>query len=44
MMSDGEAITVGENERQPPYVRAVSKQILLGLDFLHGLGIIHGGE
>jgi serine/threonine-protein kinase SRPK3 len=42
--SDGEAITVREKARQATDVRVVSKQILLGLDFIHGLGIIHGGE
>ena len=43
-MSDGEAVNVKEKARQATDVRAVSKQILLGLDFIHGLGIIHGGE
>lgn len=44
MMSDGEVMTVREKPRQASYVRAISKQILLGLDFLHELGIIHCGK
>lgn len=43
MMSDGEAMTVRENPRCSGYVREISKQILLGLDFLHDQGLIHGG-
>lgn len=43
MMSDGEAMTVRENPRCSGYVREVSKQILLGLNYLHGQGLIHGG-
>lgn len=43
MISDGEVMTVQENPRQANYVRAISKQILLGLDYLHKIGIIHGG-
>lgn len=44
MMSDGAEMTVREKPRPASYVRAISKQILLGLDFLHELGIIHGGK
>lgn len=44
MMSDGEMITMRRKPHQADYVRAISEQILLGLDFLHGLGIIHGGR
>ncbi|KAK9357847.1 kinase-like domain-containing protein [Lipomyces starkeyi] len=41
MMSDGEAMTIRGKPRQVSYVRAISKQILLGLDFIHKRGIIH---
>ena len=44
MMSDGESMTVRDIPRQSSYVRAISQQILLGLDFLHGIGVIHGGK
>ena len=43
MLSDGEVMTVREKLRHPGYVREISKQILQGLDFMHGLGLIHGG-
>jgi serine/threonine-protein kinase SRPK3 len=43
MMSDGEAMTVRENPRYPGYVREISNQILLGLDYLHDQGLVHGG-
>lgn len=43
MMSDGEAMTIREKPRYPGYVREISKQILLGLNYLHGQGLIHGG-
>lgn len=41
MISDGEGMTVSGTLHPADYVRAVSKQILFGLDFLHKLGIIH---
>lgn len=44
MISDGEGMTVSGTLHPADYVRAVSKQILFGLDFLHKLGIIHCGR
>ena len=44
MMSGGESMTVRGIPRQSSYVWAISQQILLGLDFLHGIGVIHGGK
>lgn len=44
MISDGEVISVTRKPRQAAYVRAISKQILLGVDFLHKLGIAHCGR
>ncbi|PGH34401.1 CMGC/SRPK protein kinase [[Emmonsia] crescens] len=41
MISDGEIMSVNGRPHQAAYVRAISKQVLLGLDFLHRLGIIH---
>ncbi|OJD14707.1 CMGC/SRPK protein kinase [Emergomyces pasteurianus Ep9510] len=41
MISDGEIMSVSGRPHQAAHVRAISKQILLGLDFLHNLGIIH---
>lgn len=43
MLSDGEAMTVRKRPRDANYIREVSRQILLGLDFLHDRGLIHGG-
>lgn len=43
MVSDGEAMTIREKPRYSGYIREVSLQILLGLDFLHDSGLIHGG-
>jgi serine/threonine-protein kinase SRPK3 len=44
MISDGEAMTVTGKLHEVNYVRAISKQVLLGLDFLHTLGIVHCGR
>lgn len=44
MVSDGEGMTITGKPHQAAYVRSISKQILLGLDFLHTLGIIHCGR
>ena len=44
MMSDGESLTVRGIPHQSNYVQAISQQILLGLDFLHKIGVIHGGK
>ncbi|KAF9890044.1 hypothetical protein FE257_006724 [Aspergillus nanangensis] len=41
MVSDGEEMTVNRKPHQAAYVQSISKQILLGLDFLHTLGIAH---
>lgn len=44
MISDGKEMTLTGARHQADYVRNVSKQILLGLDFLHRSHIIHCGE
>ncbi|KAL4890865.1 serine protein kinase [Aspergillus ambiguus] len=41
MISDGGAMTTTGNPHEAGYVQAVSRQLLLGLDFLHQLGIVH---
>lgn len=43
MISDGAAMTVSGSPREVGYIRAVSRQLLLGLDFLHQSGIVHCG-
>ncbi|KAJ5931525.1 hypothetical protein N7516_006014 [Penicillium verrucosum] len=42
MMSDGEAITIRGKARNVSFVRAVSTQIILGLDFLYQNNMIYG--
>ncbi|PWY63312.1 serine protein kinase [Aspergillus eucalypticola CBS 122712] len=41
MISDGEAMTISGNPQDAGYLRAISRQLLLGLDFLHQSGIVH---
>ncbi|RAH57039.1 serine protein kinase [Aspergillus piperis CBS 112811] len=41
MISDGAAMTVSGSPREVSYIRAISRQLLLGLDFLHQSGIVH---
>ncbi|KAL5044238.1 hypothetical protein BDW71DRAFT_199109 [Aspergillus fruticulosus] len=41
MISDGEGMTVNAKPHQAAYVQSISKQILLGLEFLHTLDIVH---
>lgn len=43
MMSDGDAMTVRRRPRHLGYIREVSRQILLGLSYIHDHGLIHGG-
>ncbi|OJZ87272.1 hypothetical protein ASPFODRAFT_59710 [Aspergillus luchuensis CBS 106.47] len=43
MISDGAALTVSGSPREVSYIRAISRQLLLGLDFLHQSGIVHCG-
>lgn len=43
LISDGQVMTIRKKPRYANYVRTVSKQILLGLDFLHERAIIHSG-
>lgn len=43
MISDGEAMTISGNPQEAGYLRAISRQLLLGLDFLHQSGIVHCG-
>lgn len=44
MISDGEVMTIRGKPRNAGFVRAVSKQIILGLDFLHQNNMVHGGN
>ena len=44
MISDGMALTITEVPHQAEYVQNNSRQLLLGLDFLHQSGIVHCGE
>ncbi|GAQ37554.1 serine protein kinase [Aspergillus niger] len=41
MTSDGAAMTISGSPREVGYIRAISRQLLLGLDFLHQSGIVH---
>lgn len=44
MQSDGQAINVRNRPRNANYIRIISEQIVLGLDFLHKSGLIHCGK
>lgn len=44
MISDGEAITASGILHQAGYVQTISRQLLLGLDFLHQSDIVHCGK
>lgn len=44
MLSDGQVMTIRRQPRNAGYVREISKQILLGLDFLHETNLIHSGS
>lgn len=44
MLSDGEAMTITSQPRDANFVLSISKQIILGLDFLHKSGLIHCGK
>lgn len=44
MFSDAQLINDEFEKRQAKYVRDLGSRILLGLDFLHAIGIIHGGQ
>lgn len=44
MISDGNAMTATGKVRETDYIQAASRQILLGHDFLHAVGIIHCGK
>ncbi|OJJ88526.1 uncharacterized protein ASPGLDRAFT_63395 [Aspergillus glaucus CBS 516.65] len=44
IISDAEIGDPFTPPRQPCYVQTVSKQVLLGLDFLHAIDIIYGGK
>ncbi|KAJ5360053.1 hypothetical protein N7517_009244 [Penicillium concentricum] len=41
MMSDGEAMTYRKKARNVMFVRNISTQIIIGLEFLHEMNIIH---
>lgn len=43
MISDGGALTISGNPQEAGYIRAISSQLLLGLDFIHQSGIVHCG-
>ncbi|CAG8106730.1 unnamed protein product [Penicillium salamii] len=42
MMSGGEAMTIRGKGHDASYIREISRQIILGLDFLHQSNMIHG--
>lgn len=44
MVTDGLDIVMSFKAPHPEYVRSVSEQLTLGLDFLHAEGIIHCGN
>ncbi|KAL5044810.1 hypothetical protein BDW71DRAFT_185419 [Aspergillus fruticulosus] len=41
MLLDGHGMTVTGKPHNAAYVRSISKQIILGLDFLHSQGMVH---
>ncbi|KAJ0422517.1 kinase-like domain-containing protein [Aspergillus carlsbadensis] len=41
MISDGKEMTVTGRPRNATYVRMISRQLLLGLNFLHSLNLVH---
>lgn len=43
MLSDGQSMTATGRLHGAEYVQAISTQVFLGLDFLHGQEIIHCG-
>lgn len=44
MISDGQAMVTTGTPHQAGYIQLLSRQILLGLDFIHQSGIVHCGK
>lgn len=44
MVSDGQAMVTTGTPHQAGYIQLLSRQILLGLDFLYQSGIVHCGK